>query len=803
MANHHPDDREFFASCLAGLEQLLADELRALHARRVRPLHGGVAFFGDAERAMRVCLWSRLASRVTCVVGRVNAGDSFLLYEGVRRIAWDEVVAPGASIAVRAHGTNAELRNSHFTELRVKDGVCDALREARGERPEVDVADADLSIDVRIRDARATLSVDLTGESLYRRTYLREDDGQDAPLECALAAGTLAFSGWGDDGPHGAALVDPACGDGALVVEAASVAADAAPGLARDRWGFMGWSGFDEDAWNRLLDEADERFERGLASLAGADALAAPAKAQPDLGRVRIVGLSESSPAISRGRDRAKRAGLRLAVSIERGGAPEAPATVDRAICAARAADAAARAAAASAQDGCVGADGEGGSAGGAASEHVSACAPCYIASSQPTGDRVQSDARAQAEASSFVAAAKASPEGSVRVIAGGEGVEARYGAATADSLQLGQGRIECEARLYFLPPRKGFTAIVPDTAGGAEHRVEVMEEQSQQFADRLRKVAKERRKWAKREGVTCYRIYDADLPDYAAAIDLYTGAGQAEGNVYLHIAEYAAPSSIDPDKAQRRFDDILALAPVVLGVRPDHVFSKVRRRDKGGGQYRRAGRRSYVTHVEEAGCLLEVDLSGYLDTGLFLDHRETRAMLRGMAEGKRFLNLFAYTGAATVQAAAGGAVETVTVDLSPTYLEWAVRNMEQNGFDGPEHMFERGDVMRWVTECRRQPRRFDLVFVDPPTFSNSKAMGRRTWDVQRDHVELLIGVSRLLTEGGEAVFSCNLRTFKPDVEGLAKYGVEIEDIAARTIPHDFERNPRIHKCYLVRRSKN
>ena len=189
------------------------------------------------------------------------------------------------------------------------------------------------------------------------------------------------------------------------------------------------------------------------------------------------------------------------------------------------------------------------------------------------------------------------------------------------------------------------------------------------------------------------------------------------------------------------------------------------------------------------------------MDTGLFLDHRDTRAMVRKMAAGKRFLNLFAYTGSATVQAAAGGAVETVTVDLSQTYLDWAERNMEQNGFTGRAHSFERGDVMNWITDCRRSPRRFDLIFVDPPTFSNSKSMGKRTWDVQRDHVELLVGVSRLLTKDGTAVFSCNLRSFKPDMEQLGKYGVALEDITAQTIPHDFERNPRIHKCYLVKRA--
>lgn len=767
---------ELFASCLAGFEQYLAEELKRLRAKRVRPLHGGVAFFGTAAVAQRVCLWSRLASRVTLVVKRVNAGDAYLLYEGIRRIPWHEVIAPGASIAVHAHGMNEELRNTHFTELKVKDGICDALRERTGARPNVDSADPDASIDVRIRENRATISLDLSGESLYARAYLEPDAGQDAPLECALSAGVLSMVQWGDMCAT-AALVDPACGDGSLVVEAAAIACDMAPGLARSRWGFEGWAGFDEDAWDRLLDEADERFEEGLDAVGGQGTAAASASVRPDLERVRFVGACSSSPAIARARARAKRAGLRQVVSIEAGDAHSAADMTQRA-CAVAQRLAAGRA------------------------NGVDKLCPCLVASNLPAGDRVQSDARAQADAAAFVKAAQAAPADSMYVVAGGEGVQGRFGVDAADTLRFGRGRVETEVMLFMRAPAQMATAVIPDNNGGAEHKVEVFEETSQQFADRLRKVAKERRKWARREGITCYRVYDADLPDYAAAIDIYTGAGQAQGNTYLHIAEYAPPRSIDEDKARRRFDDILTVAPVVLGVRPDHVFSKVRCHDKGGGQYRGAGRRNYVTHVDEAGCLLEVDLAGYLDTGLFLDHRDTRAMVRNMADGKRFLNLFAYTGSATVQAAAGGATETVTVDLSQTYLDWAQRNMEQNGFVGPQHMFERGDVMNWITECRRSPRRFDLIFVDPPTFSNSKAMGKRTWDVQRDHVELLVGVSRLLTKGGTAVFSCNLRSFKPDMEQLEKYGVKLEDITAQTISHDFERNPRIHKCYLVEHVK-
>ena len=767
---------EFFASCLAGLEAPLADELKALGIRSVRPLGGGVAFFCDVRHALAACLWSRLASRIMLVVGRVDARLADLLFEDALELPWEDVIAPGASIAVSAHGMNDELRNTRFTALKVKDAVCDRLREARGERPNVDAEHPDAAIDVRVREKRATISLDLSGASLYRRTYLAPDDGAEAPLECALAAGLLALAGWDGRARAGAACVDAACGDGAVVVEAASAACDLAPGLARDRWGFHGWAGFDEDAWADLLDDADARFERGLAAAAAQGAVDGPASARPDLGVVRFAGLSASSPAIARARGRAKRAGLRQAVSIEPGGAEESG-----------------RARGARERRSCrrTGRRRRTGGRGPRLPGGERARRPRALLGGERPGRRRR------------VRGGRHGGPGGLGVRGGGQrgrGGPLRPGAGHARRARArprGRWRRSCSTRRP-PPPPWSWCPILPAVPSTAWRCWSPLPSSS---PSRLFKVAKERRKWARREGVSCYRVYDADLPDYAVAIDVYAGAGEAEGNTYLHIAEYAPPSSVDPARARRRFDDVLALAPVALGIRPDHVFAKTRRRDKGGSQYRDAGRRSYVTQVDEDGYLMEVDLSGYLDTGIFLDHRATRELVGAKAAGKRFLNLFAYTGTATVHAAGGGAVETTTVDLSQTYLDWARRNMAGNGFAGPEHSFERADVMAWITETRRKPLRYDLIFVDPPTFSNSKAMGSRTWDVQRDHVELLIGVTRLLTEGGEAVFSCNLRTFKPDLEALARYGVALEDITASTIPHDFERNPKIHQCYLARRA--
>jgi 23S rRNA (guanine2445-N2)-methyltransferase / 23S rRNA (guanine2069-N7)-methyltransferase len=245
----------------------------------------------------------------------------------------------------------------------------------------------------------------------------------------------------------------------------------------------------------------------------------------------------------------------------------------------------------------------------------------------------------------------------------------------------------------------------------------------------------------------------------------------------------------------------------VQLKVPTSNVYLKQRKRDKGGSQYAERdvrGSNSTQHLIAEDGLVFEVDFAAHLDTGIFLDHRSTRHWLREQARGKDCLNLFAYTGTASVFMAAGGAKSVTTLDLSNTYQAWAQRNMERNGFkDTRRYHFEQADALRWVQEQRHAPdaQRYDLIFVDPPTFSNSARMGTRSWDVQRDHVELLIAVSRLLAPGGQAVFSTNLRSFKLDEENLAKAHVVAKDITPSTIPPDFERNARIHHCYLLSRS--
>lgn len=754
MAN---DQLEFFATCPQGFEHILADELKRLRAQSVRPLKGGVAFFGSKVEGYRVCLWSRIASRVLRVMGRVEAYSAEALYDGVKALPWATVVGEGATIAVSARGTNDALRNTQFIGLKVKDAVCDRLRDARGKRPDVQPQRPSVPIWVSLHGKKATVSIDYAGESLHRRGYRVLGESVEAPLKEALAAGMLVWGGW--DRVSAPALrrsraehvgdaklaevsvfVDPACGSGTLVLEAAMMATDRAPGLSRDYWGFEGCADFDADAFDDLLADADERFERGLE------------------GAPKLFGFDIDSQAVGIARGNARRLGFAKLVTF---GCADC-ADLENSL-----------------QQNEVALDQRG-----------------FIAINPPYGVRLLAHGLEGFYSHLSKGLRNFPSSWEMVVITPDEDFDASVGFEAQNVQPAYNGAIEATLRSY----RLGHTTLIEAplvTLEGVEVKVDVTSDHALQFAARLRKMAKARRKWAKKNGVHAYRIYDADLPDYSVAVDVFEEAGT--GNANLLITEYQAPKEIDPLKALHRFKDACAVAPVLLGIPEERVFTRVRRQAKGGSQYRKQEHVSHRIVVEEAGHSFELDLSGYLDTGLFLDHRITRGMVGKMAADKRFLNLFAYTGTATVYAAAGGAASTTTVDMSQTYLDWAKRNMKMAGFTGHAHRFVRADVLSWIERAaEEEAESYDLVFLDPPTFSNSKTMGERTWDIQRDHAELLRLVRRLLAPGGSIVFSGNLRSFRLDELKVRSCGLGIENVTAQTIPEDFSRNPRIHFCYVL-----
>ncbi len=712
--------RQFFATCPKGIASLLADELRQLGAEAVKETRAGVAFEGTLIIGYRACLWSRLANRILLPLGSFPASTPEDLYTGVQTIAWKEHLAAEGTLAVDLTTSQSAIAHSHYGALKVKDAIVDQLRDEFGVRPSVDTTQPDIRVNVYLLRDQATVSLDLSGESLHRRGYRTQT--VEAPLKENLAAAILLRADWPAIAKENGALVDLMCGSGTLPIEAALIAADIAPGLAREYFGFIHWKQHDVAMWTGLLDEAHQRRKTGLTQLPP------------------IHGYDRDPLAIRAARDNIKRAGLgNLIVAQQR---------------------------------------------------ELSACTPeeattGLVVANPPYGERLGLSSGLPALYSELgTQFKKCFPGWHAAVFTGNPELGKVMGLRATKMHTLYNGAIECKL-LHF--------EITPENIVG-ERVAKPFEirpgSSAEMFANRLRKDLQHFGRWARRQEISCYRLYDADLHEYNLAVDVYESDKR-----YVHVQEYEAPDTIDPDKARQRLQHALGVIPLVLEIPREQMFFKVRRRQKGGGQYEKLDETGAFHEVREGPCRFLVNFTDYLDTGLFLDHRATRALLGELAKGKRFLNLFGYTGTATVHAGLGGAASTTTVDMSYTYLDWAQRNFELNGMRGKNHELIQADVLTWLKQ--NHARRYGLIFLDPPTFSRSKRMDD-TFDVQRDHAALISDAAALLEPDGILVFSTNLRRFKIDREALSS--LTVEDITRKTIPQDFERNPKIHQCFRIRR---
>ncbi|AIS16231.1 50S rRNA methyltransferase [Pseudomonas rhizosphaerae] len=753
------DRFELFLTCPKGLEGLLAEEATALGLEETREHTSAVRGMADMETAYRLCLWSRLGNRVLLVLKRFAMKDAEDLYHGVLDVEWQDHLLPDGTLAVEFSGHGSGIDNTHFGALKVKDAIVDKLRTPSGERPSVDKLNPDLRVHLRLDRGEAILSLDLSGHSLHQRGYRLQQGA--APLKENLAAAILIRAGWPRIAAEGGALADPMCGVGTFLVEAAMIAADIAPNLKRTRWGFSAWLGHVPAMWRKLHDEALARAEAGLAK-------------PPSW----IRGYEADPRLIQPARNNVERAGLSDWIKVYQGEVATFEPRPD---------------------------------------QHQKGLVIC----NPPYGERLGDEAsllylyqnlgeRLRQACLNWEAA----------VFTGAPDLGKRMGIRSHKQYSFWNGALPCKLLLIKVLPDQFVTGErrTPEQRQAAREQAEQVDttaavadpyarvnkngnpvkpvpapapvveqarlsEGGQMFANRLQKNLKTLGKWARREGIDCYRVYDADMPEYAMAIDLY--------HDWVHVQEYAAPKSIDPEKASARLYDALAAIPQALNIDKSRVIIKRRERQSGTRQYERQSAQGQFTQVQEGGVQLLVNLTDYLDTGLFLDHRPMRLRIQKEAAGKRFLNLFCYTATASVHAAKGGARSTTSVDLSKTYLDWARRNLSLNGFSDKNRL-EQGDVMAWLQASRDE---YDLIFIDPPTFSNSKRM-EGVFDVQRDHVELLdLAVARLAA-GGVVYFSNNFRKFQLDANLAERYAVE--EITAQTVDQDFARNGKIHRAWKI-----
>jgi len=719
----------FLASSPRGFADLLARELAACGALETHERATGVAFSGPLESAYRACLWSRLANRVFLELGQFEAHDAEEFYAAARRIDWTAHLAPTSTVACDFSGRHVAITHTHFGALKLKDAIVDALRESTGVRPHVALERPDVRVHAHARGTLITLAIDLAGESLHRRGY--RGAGGEAPLKENVAAGVLLRAGWPELAAQGAEFLDPLCGSGTLCIEAALIAADRAPALTREYFGFLGWRGHDPALWASLREEARARA-------AGATV------------RAIVRGQDRDALAIRNARDNARRAGLERSVRLEVAELSDAAPLPE----------------------------------GGRERRGL-------LCTNPPYGVRLEDREGAREVHRALGVVLRQHFAGwNAAVLTGAPGLGMELGLRAFRTHTVWNGAIECRLLRIRVEPEY---LREPGTLGRGVARFKDTPG-ARMFANRLAKNLRRLRGWAEREGVSCYRLYDADMPEYAFAIDSYRTVGPEEQ--WLYVQEYAAPAEIEAEAAARRRGEVLATLPESTGVPPERTRLRTRRRIRRGEQYGKLAAKGHFHVVLEGGLRFEVNFGDYLDTGLFLDHRLTRARLREAAAGRRFLNLFAYTATATVYAAAGGAAATTSVDLSRTYLEWGQRNLALNGLEGGAHRFVHADCREWVAQAARASERFELIFLDPPTFSNSKRM-TGVLDVGRDHPQLIDACAQLLAPGGLVVFSSNAQRFRLATELSTRY--EIRDISAATLPEDFARNPRIHSSYELR----
>ncbi len=702
------------------MEPLLVTELKQLGARQVSPGSAGVSFAGNLTIAYRACLWSRLANRILLPIAAFPAADEQSLYNGVRALDWSAHMSAASTLAVNVHSAKSTITHTHFAAQRIKDAIVDQFRAIDGERPSVDRERPDLRINAYLFRNRLRLSLDLSGGSLHRRAYRQSDGG--APLKENLAAAILLFADWPAIARQGGSLIDPMCGSGTLLIEAAMMAADIAPGLKRSHYGFIGWRQHDATLWQALREDATQRRDTGISSL--------PAIYGVDID-ARAVGIANNNIA---------NIGLGEHIQVTRG--------------------------------------------------NIETYTPKTLSSTgllvvnPPYGKRMDAETGLGKLYSALGRTIRKHPGWHAAVFTGNPAMAHRLKLTTNASKNLNNGEIACKLQCY-----KVDTSTPTNATDTQEHHATT--DGATMFANRLAKNLKSLGAWAKSAGVHCYRVYDADLPEYAVAIDLYPGQ---DAILRVHVQEYAAPKTVDAQRAEQRLQNIMAVIPTTLNCDPRQIYLKVRTRQRGSEQYQKLARRGQYHAVAEADCQLLVNMADYHDCGLFLDHRKVRRKIHALAAGKRVLNLFAYTGAASVHAAKGGARHVTTVDMSSTYLDWAKRNFALNGLSGDKYTFIRADCLAWLNQAPEE-QQYDVILLDPPTFSNSKNMST-SWDVQRDHADLIACTMARLNDGGRLLFSTNRQRFKLD--SAVESHFSCREISKQTVPRDFARNPRIHRCWEI-----
>lgn len=735
---------DLVATCAFGLESVVARELALLGVEAKPYATGRVGFAGDASTLIRANLWLRAADRVLIAVGRFPAADFGVLFDATYALPWERWIPHDFTFPVDGRSVKSQLSSVPACQKIVKKAIVERLRSAHGVQTLPETGPT-VRVEVALLKDQATLTIDTSGDGLHKRGY-RPLVGE-AALKETMAAGLILLSNWRPERP----LIDPFCGSGTIPIEAALIGRNIAPGLSR-AFDAEHWPAFPREQWDAL--RADAR-----------------ASARPSL-LIAVHGSDIDSNALSLARAHAVAAGVERDVHFQRRDIADLDSKAEFGV----------------------------------------------VVANPPYGVRLGDTECTDRLYAQLPIVFRRLPTWSFHILTARLDLERTFGQEATRRRKLYNSRIECtyfsflgpkppslrrdpepevqptleadEASEFFDNPEDEPTpdavrepTPLPAAFGGLRERDA---RELDQFAARLEKNARHLRRYPSR-GVTCYRVYERDCPDTPLIIDVYDGAA--------HIAEYEREHSRSAAQQADWWDRVRDITAGALSIPRDLVFTKEKHRQRGLTQHEKVADRRATRVVTESGLRFEVNLSDYVDTGLFLDHRLTRAMVRDEARGSRFLNLFCYTGSFTVFAAAGGAESTTSVDLSNTYLSWTRRNLELNHLWSSSHTLVREGVLEFL-DSSEAGRGYTLAVVDPPTFSNSKST-EDDWEVGRDQADLFERLIPRMAPGGVIYFSNNFRRFKLDEATLGRLGVAAREISSRTIPPEY-RNRRIHRCWRL-----
>ncbi|GAF60267.1 LOW QUALITY PROTEIN: 23S rRNA (guanine-N-2-) -methyltransferase RlmL [Psychrobacter sp. JCM 18903] len=725
---------DLIITCADGLEAPLQTELTSFGIASEIKSTGRLAVTGTLRDLYSICLWSRVASRVLMLIKRKNINAEYdvaeQLYGLAKSVNWIEQFSLEQTFAIRLSVDKRVAVSQQFAMLRIKDAIADTFNEVYDSRPNVDSKNPDFSIFATVNDKQAELYLDLSGTSLHRRGY--RVAMTEAPLKENLAAALLYSAGWhkkneAGNAPFYNALIDPMCGSGTFIIEALLMHCDYAVGIdkAANQFGFYQWQHHDDALWQQMIDDAQTRFREALAI----------ANEQPDTLPL-ILGFDADSGAILATEKNLIAAGLQdlLPLLDLETRALDQLSTILKPLV----------------DDGRL--------------------SNPLIITNPPYGERWVTK-----RLSRYIKRLGLFLQDSFA----GSGIDPMLGILASnveqvDILPIKEPKtLRCHNGAITVYFRYG--TLIAGQTGNLVSRFEKREievEEGQDFINRLQKNLSKLKKLAKKDKVSNLRVYNADLPDFKVAVDLYGD--------YVHVQEYAPPKTIPPETAKKRFNLALMVIREVFGINREQIFIKTRARQSGNDQYSKQNtteKRGKFHVAREDGAYFYVNFTDYLDTGLFIDHRNMRARIKDNSRNKSVLNLFAYTCTASVHAALAGAKKVTSVDLSQNYLDWGKQNFVLNGLDVSrnKYQFVAADIFEWIKDNTEQ---FDVIFIDPPTFEFEKFQG--TFDVQRDHSALINRAMNRLTSDGILYFSNNFTRFELDEQLTERY--EIIDITQKPL---------------------